>query len=232
MVKTSTGTGAGAGASTRHPTVLAKVDMMLVPDIALRVGVSGAPSSVLFRAGQDANAPEVLDSVSRTSEDLLRTLEALLRKPPFAPPTEVVSLEQLEALRHNLTAGGAGGTGGGTAAPSGASRVKRCSTQEEWYDALLGAEGLVVADFGAEWCGACQQVAPLYAQLSMLPKFASVTFLYIDADENPVVIGDNIVSAFPTFKFFRHSEEQDLPIVGGDMRELEEKIDELLATIR
>ena len=59
-----------------------------------------------------------------------------------------------------------------------------------------------------------------------------MTFLTIDADENPVVIGENVVSAFPTFKFFFNSAEEDLPIVGADIEDVRSKIDELLAAIQ
>lgn len=106
--------------------------------------------------------------------------------------------------------------------------MQRIRDQESWYDALLGAQGLVVVDFGAEWCGPCQYVKPLFEELSRDPAYAAVTFLSIDADENPVVIGDNQISSFPTFKFFRNSAEEDLPVVGADISEVEAKIKELL----
>ena len=35
--------------------------------------------------------------------------------------------------------------------------------------------------------------------------------------------------AFPTFKFFLNSAEEDLPIVGADINDVIAKIDELLA---
>ena len=37
--------------------------------------------------------------------------------------------------------------------------------------------------------------------------------------------------AFPTFKFFLNSAEEDLPIVGADIEEVRGKIDELLAAM-
>ena len=73
-------------------------------------------------------------------------------------------ITHLAELRSNVTAAGAG-------APS---RVRRVCTQEEWYDVLLEAKGLVVADFGAEWCGACQQVKPLFEELSSRDAYRDV----------------------------------------------------------
>lgn len=87
-------------------------------------------------------------------------------------------------------------------------------------------------DFGAEWCKPCQHIKPLFESLSTEAAYRDVTFLAVDADENPVVIGENAISAFPTFKFFFNSAEEDLPIVGADIRDVQEKIDELLAGIR
>ena len=109
--------------------------------------------------------------------------------------------------------------------------MRRCTNPEEWYDALLEAPGLVVVDFGAEWCKPCQHVKPLFDELSADPAYRDVTFLAIDADENPVIIGENTISAFPTFKFFLHSAEEDLPIVGADIADVQAKIDELLANM-
>ena len=38
--------------------------------------------------------------------------------------------------------------------------------------------------------------------------------------------------AFPTFKFFLNSAEEDLPIVGADIADVQAKLDELLLSIR
>ena len=65
---------------------------------------------------------------------------------------------------------------------------------------------------------------PLFVQLSTRKQYADVTFVTIDADETPVLIGDNRVDSFPTFKFFRNSAEEDLPVVGADIDEIEAKI--------
>ena len=142
-------------------------------------------------------------------------------------------LDNLVELRANLTAQqqqqpppppppGPGG--------SGASRVRHIADAEEWYDVLEAAgDGLVVADFGATWCGPCQHVKPLFEELSSHPAYEGrVTFVSIDADQTPVLVGDNRVDSFPTFKFFRNSAEDELPVVGADIGEVRSKIDALL----
>ena len=95
------------------------------------------------------------------------------------------------------TAAGASSSSGG----AGMHRVRHVRSAEEWYDVLRDVgDGLVVADFGASWCEPCQQVKPLFERLSSLPGFESVTFVSIDAEDTPALIGDNRVNSFPTFK--------------------------------
>ena len=64
---------------------------------------------------------------------------------------------------------------------------------------------------------------------STLEAYRDVTFLAVDADENPVIVGEAGVSAYPTFKFYRNTAEEDLPVVGADIAEVQAKLDELLA---
>ena len=188
----------------------------------------------------EEDAPETLASLTKElsafhipqllgHEDNAERVAAQLRSPDAAARL----VDQLVELRQNLTDTAAAQqaeavSGSADGAAVGPSRVKRCSTQEEWYDALLEAKGLVVVDFGAEWCKPCQHVKPLFEALSANSAYKSVTFLSIDADENPVIVGENSISAFPTFKFFLNSAEEDLPIVGAEISDVQSKIDELM----
>ena len=70
------------------------------------------------------------------------------------------------------------------------------------------------------------QVKPLFAELST--EYPSVTFVDVDADTSPVLLGDNQVASFPTFKFYADTQEVDLPVVGGDMEAVRKRIDDLL----
>jgi len=128
-------------------------------------------------------------------------------------------VEQLGEIRKNATASGAGAAG---------SRVRDITSLEEWYDLLMTDYALLVADFKAAWCKPCKMIAPFFAELSQQPQYADVVFVTIDADALPVLVGENFVESFPTFKFFRDAEEADLPVVGADIREVAAKIDSLL----
>ncbi|CAB9500247.1 Thioredoxin H-type [Seminavis robusta] len=83
---------------------------------------------------------------------------------------------------------------------------------------------LVVIDFTASWCGPCQQIAPIYKQLS--EEHPDVVFLKVDVDENPETAAKYSVSAMPTFVFIKGGEVVER-LMGANPGRLEEMISEL-----
>jgi len=193
---------------------------------SLDVDASGA--TLLDELSNELSAPHVPQLLAHS--DNRKRIGTQLKHGGKRAATKL--LASLAELRQNLTAThGAKGEGGGSSS-SGlehASRVKHISNNEEWYDTLLAAAGLVVVDFGATWCGPCNHVKPQFERLSSAPAYADVTFLSVDADECPTLVGNNRVDSFPTFKFFRNSAEEDLPVVGPNIDEVRDRIDELTA---
>jgi thioredoxin 1 len=171
--------------------------------------------SLLDALTQELTAPHV-PTLLEHGDNAQRVTEQMLRGEESA----TALIEQLREVRENVTS-----------APqplASVSRVREVQTAEEWYDLIMDTPGLVVAYFGAKWCKPCELVKPLYASLSSQSKFASVTFVQIDTDELPLVSSECEIAQLPTFKFFRDATEDDLPIVGADIVQLESRLDQML----
>ncbi|MEM6625844.1 MAG: thioredoxin [Pseudomonadota bacterium] len=77
------------------------------------------------------------------------------------------------------------------------------SVTDDTFDAeVLQADGTIIVDFWAEWCGPCKQIAPHLEALSE-EKADEVSVAKINVDENPMTAGRFGVRGLPTLMIFQ-----------------------------
>jgi thioredoxin 1 len=75
-------------------------------------------------------------------------------------------------------------------------------TDSSFQSEVLSADGPVLVDFWADWCGPCHQIGPALEELSS--EFgAKVTIAKINIDENPGAPGQYGVRSIPTMILFK-----------------------------
>jgi len=83
-------------------------------------------------------------------------------------------------------------------------------TEQTYDEALVAAEGLVMVDFWAEWCGPCRAVAPVLEQVA---EESGVSLMKVNIDENPGLAARYGIRSIPTILFVKDGEIVDR--VGG-----------------
>ena len=68
------------------------------------------------------------------------------------------------------------------------------------------AEGLVLIDFWATWCGPCRMQAPILDQLSEAYDASELRILKMDVDENPETARRFGIMSIPTLMFIKDGE--------------------------
>ena len=102
-------------------------------------------------------------------------------------------------------------------------------TTSTWDDEVIKAQGLVMIDFWAAWCGPCRIISPTVEELSK-EYGEKVKVLKLNTDENSDIASRYQVMGIPTLMFFKDGKKLD-QIVGVVPKQfLKAKIDSFLST--
>ena len=76
-------------------------------------------------------------------------------------------------------------------------------TDASFHDDVISADGPVLVDFWAEWCGPCKMIGPSLEELSV-ELGEKVTIAKINIDDNPDAPGKYGVRGIPTMILFKN----------------------------
>ena len=85
-------------------------------------------------------------------------------------------------------------------------------TTSTWDDEVIKAQGLVMIDFWAAWCGPCRIISPTVEELSK-EYSGKIKVLKLNTDENSDIASRYQVMGIPTIMFFKDGTKLD-QIVG------------------
>lgn len=78
-------------------------------------------------------------------------------------------------------------------------------TDDSFEADVIGASGLVLVDFWAEWCGPCKQIAPSLEEIAN-EMSGQVVVAKLNVDENPTVATRYGIRGIPTMMLFKDGE--------------------------
>jgi thioredoxin 1 len=88
------------------------------------------------------------------------------------------------------------------------------------------AEGIVLIDFWAAWCGPCRQFAPVFEKVSEANP--DVTFAKVDTEAEPELAGRYGITSIPTLIAYRDG----IPVFGQPGSLPQPALEDLLKQVR
>ena len=84
-------------------------------------------------------------------------------------------------------------------------------TDESFEKDVLQADGPVLVDFWAEWCGPCKQIAPALEQISQELE-GKVTIAKVNIEDSPTTPSRYGVRGIPTMMLFKDGQMTSMKV--------------------
>tara|TARA_R110000772_G_scaffold35991_12_gene86352 strand:+ start:531 stop:857 length:327 start_codon:yes stop_codon:yes gene_type:complete len=102
-------------------------------------------------------------------------------------------------------------------------------TDESFEQDVLNAEGPVLVDFWAEWCGPCKMIGPALEEISD-ELGEKVTIAKLNIDDSPDAPGKYGVRGIPTMILFSNGKPVETKVGAAPKSQLKSWLEESLPT--
>lgn len=99
-------------------------------------------------------------------------------------------------------------------------------TEQNFDEALVANQGVLMVDFWAEWCGPCRAIAPVLDELASTSG-GRVTLAKVNVDENPGLAARYGIRSIPTILFVKDGKVVDQVIGAVPKAQFQKKLDTL-----
>ncbi|WP_221583265.1 thioredoxin [Microbacterium sp. G2-8] len=103
----------------------------------------------------------------------------------------------------------------------------KATTSATFEQDVLQADGPVLVDFWAEWCGPCRMVSPVLDQIQS-ENADKITIVKLNVDENPDLAMKYQITSIPAMKVFKDGDVATTIIGAKPKQALEQDLAEYL----